>query len=213
MKKLHDEGYSLAELALKFDCSKSLVRDLVELANLPKDLEEAYELGKMGRKKVLELARTGKSPSKPQEVISPQKPTKPEPASAPMMSQEERERKASGGADLVIEWFRSTGLPPCDWEMCWSQVNSGLYGRLLLLFTSEAPKLGEINPDEDPRAVIKRCQVKSKSPASMADVINDSVKELARWSQRIFQDREVMKKAFTRAESQLRREARELRLF
>ena len=59
-KHLHDQGYSLAELAVKFGCSKSLVRDLVSLANLLDDLEQAYLEGKLGRKKVLEMARAGK---------------------------------------------------------------------------------------------------------------------------------------------------------
>ena len=59
-KQLHDQGSSLAELAVKFRCSKSLVRDLVRLASLPDDLKQAYLEGKAGRKKVLGMDRARK---------------------------------------------------------------------------------------------------------------------------------------------------------
>ena len=59
-KQLHDQGSSFAELAVKFRCSKSLVRDLVRLASLPDDLKQAYLEGKAGRKKVLEMDRANR---------------------------------------------------------------------------------------------------------------------------------------------------------
>jgi len=54
LKRLHEKGQSLAEIAGKHRYSKSLVRDLVNLASLPRDLEEAYLQGKIGRKTVVE---------------------------------------------------------------------------------------------------------------------------------------------------------------
>lgn len=50
----------MAELAEKFGCSKSLVRDLLRLANLPDDLKQAYLEAKVGRKKGLKMDRTRK---------------------------------------------------------------------------------------------------------------------------------------------------------
>lgn len=58
---IRDHGQAaFAELAVKFGCSKSLVRDLVRLANLPGDLKQAYLEGKVGGKRVLEMARARK---------------------------------------------------------------------------------------------------------------------------------------------------------
>ena len=127
------------------------------------------------------------------------------------MTENEREKKISEGADLVVEWFRSTEVPPCDSEMFWSQVNSGLYGHLPWLFTSEAPKPDEINPTESPWAGIKRSRVESKDPASRADIITDHVKEMACWAQRLLPNREILKAAPQLTERRLLRVGRELR--
>lgn len=204
LKELHQKGHSLAELGRTIGRSKSLARDLVALASLPKDLEEAYLQGRIGRKTAVKMARARRSAAKKNPPPQTQQP-QPKENPVPVMSEEERDKRITEGADLIVEWFRTTELAPCDGEMFWSQVNSALYGGLPWLFTSEAPKPGEINPEEDPWAVIKRCRAKSEGKASMADVINDRVKELARWSPRVFPDRKTRDAAIDLARRHLLR--------
>ncbi len=69
-KQLLDQGYTLAKLAEKFGCSKSLVSNLVQLANLPDDLKRAYLEGRTGRKKVLEMARARKKKVEKKEAVT-----------------------------------------------------------------------------------------------------------------------------------------------
>ena len=201
LKRLHEKGQSLAEIAGKHRYSKSLVRDLVNLASLPRDLEEAYLQGKIGRKTVVKMARARRSAVKKNPPAPIQQP-QPKQNPVPVMTEEERERKISKGAALMIEWLRTTGLAPCDVEMFFSQGNSALYGGLPWLFTSEAPKPDDINPGEDPWAVIKRCRVQDNKAKLVTDIINNNVTWLARWIQRVFPDREIREAVLDLAERQ-----------
>jgi len=57
VKKLFEQGYSHEKLAEMLRRKKSLVRELIILGGLPKDLEVAYLEGKVDRKEVLKMAR------------------------------------------------------------------------------------------------------------------------------------------------------------
>ena len=210
-KKAHEEGSSYAELASKFHCSKSLVRDLVALASLPKDLEEAYLQGKVGRKKALKMgqARKKEIEANAEETVTAKVPQKdPKPNPKPVMTEPEPQKWITEFATIIVDWVRSLKLAPYDLETFLSQVNYGLYGRFPRLFTDEAPKPGEVHPHEDPSKVIERCKVDGGNPQFMHEVINNDIAWLARWIQRVIPDWLMMKEAFAQAETKLRRMAR-----
>lgn len=212
LKQLHERGLSLAELARKFGCSKSLVRDLVELASLPKELEQAYIQGQIGRKAVLKRARAEKK------QVAPKKPAlAPEPQNDAyqnfvlVLTEEDREKKVTENAQLIINWFHSLNLASCYWEGFFQQVKFGLYGPFRWLFNSEAPQPDEIKPDENPWDVIKRCKVEKGNPRFVTDIVNDLVTWLARWVQRVVSDRAIMEDAIDQARRTLLRETRTAR--
>lgn len=60
VKQLFERGYSHEMLAVTLRRKKSLVRGLIILGGLFKDLEEAYLQGKINRKEALKLARARK---------------------------------------------------------------------------------------------------------------------------------------------------------
>lgn len=105
-----------------------------------------------------------------------------------------------------MDWVRGE-LAPCDWGTFFKQIKLGLYGPLRWLFTSEAPRLGEIRPNANPLKVIEECKDESAEKASMPDVLNHHVAWLARWIQRIIPDRRLMLDALDAAERKLLREA------
>lgn len=213
-KQLHEQGLSFAQIAKKFKCSKSLVRDLVDLASLPHDLEEEYLAGRLGRKKAINLARAlrkGKESTSASLTEKPQMEPKQRPE--PVMTRAERQAKVTELATIIVEWFRSLGLAPYDQEPFWQQVNLGLYGGLPRLFTDEVPKPHEIRSNRDPWKVIKRCKVEARNPHLMTDVINAHVSWLARWIQRVIPDRAMMEDVIDQARRRLLREAREARWY
>lgn len=246
LRLLHEQGLSLAEVARKFGCSKSLVRDLVLLANLSNELEENYLQGKLGRKAVLRMARAVRRRAREKAAATREELQKnpqqesfseaevnaianrdqnPSPeatvafgikepkkgsgrSSPPIMTKEEREKRVTENATLIIDWFHSVDLAPCYWDDFFEQVKLGLYGSFHWLFSAEAPQPNEIRPDEEPWKVIKRSKVERKNPQFVTDIINDLVTWLARWIQRVIPDRKMMEDAFYRARRQLLRESR-----
>ncbi len=232
LKQLHKEGTSLAGLAKKLGCSKRHVRDLVELADLPEDLKRGYLEGKLGRKKVLTEARarvkaaqkteamvtTKEVPTTPQPSASgmpqpnapgtpkPSAPVKPQPSTPPVMTVEHYRRKVEENVELAMDWFHSRDLPPGFWEPFFSQVDLALYGPFPWLFTEEAPRPGENWAGKDPQEVIKLCRPEGKED-SMADIVNNLVKWLARWIQRVIPDQKMMLDVLALAEAALLREA------
>lgn len=209
LKQLHEQGLSLAELGRKFGCSKSLVRNLVLLASLSKELEQAYIQRKMGRKAVLKMARARKNQIEsktPVVTVGPQREASRK--SAPVLSEEEREKRVRECARLIIDWFHSLELAPCDWEGFFQQVKYGLYGPFRWIFRQEAPKPHENNADEDPCKVIESCRVEDGNPNFVPDIINNAVTWLARWAQRVIPDRAMMEDAIDQARGQLLMEIR-----
>lgn len=75
LRQLSEQGYSRQGLTRKFRCSESLVRELVILGGLPKDLEEAYLQKKLNRKEVLGETRARKNPDKPPVSITSEIPS------------------------------------------------------------------------------------------------------------------------------------------
>lgn len=218
-KELHEQGLSLAVIAEKFGCSKTLARDLVDLASLPKGLEEAYRQGKIGRKAVLEMARNKRRNENKKENEAKAKDkaagrvaqNNSKHNSPPAMTEVERQLRTAEIAPIVVEWVYSLNLTTYDLESFWDQVNTALYRGCHWLFMKEAPKPEEIKHGADPWKVIERCKVDSKNANSMPDVINNHVMWLARWIQRVTPDCVVMKEALAQAETQLRREAQTTR--
>ena len=211
-KQLHEQGLSLAVIAEKFGCSKTLARDLVDLASLPKDLEEAYLQGKMGRKAVLEMARNKRRNGNKKENEAKAKDkaagrvaqNNSKHNSPPAMTEVERQLRTAEIAPIVVEWVYSLNLTTYDLEPFGDQVNTALYRGCHWLFMKEAPKPEEIKHGADPWKVIERCKVDSKNANSMPDVINNHVMWLARWIQRVTPDCVVMKEALAQAETKLR---------
>ncbi len=208
-KQLLDQGDSLAEVAQKIDCSRSQVRNLAMLANLPKDLEEAYLQGKVGRKKVLAMVRARRNAVAAKEVGATGEllPGNPGQYPVPAPNSEERQKKGSEYAKLIIDWAHSTDLAPCFWSPLFQQINLALYGPFPWLFRNEAPRSQEIRPHADPVKVIKACKVEGGDERSMPDIINDHVTWLARWIQRVIPDPRLMRQALAIAEATLVREA------
>lgn len=210
LRQLHEHGRSLAELARKFGCSKSLARDLVELAHLPEDLEELYLQGELGRKKALKTARAGKKQANSRTSdVSTMLQNDTHHNSTRVLNEKDRDKSVG----LIIEWVRSPDLEPCDWEGFFQQVKFGLHGPFRRLFSAEAPKPHKINPDEDPREVIKRCKAEGGNPNSVPGIINNAVVWFARWVQWIIPDRAMMEDAIDKARGQLLREARRVHSF
>lgn len=214
LRQLHEHGHSLAELARKFGCSKSLVRDLVLLASLPEELEQAYIQKEMGRKAVLKRVRAEKK-----QVVSKTPVLASEPQNdmrenfLSVLTKEERDKKITEHAGLIIDWVHSIDLAPCYWEGLFEQVKLGLYGPFRWLFSTEAPPMDEIKPDEASWELIKRFKTKSKNPGNMAEIINGHVTWLARWIQRVIPDRTMMEDAIDQARGHLLLEARKARWF
>jgi hypothetical protein len=204
---LADEGESLATLAQKFACSKSLVRDFIMLASLPEDLEKPYMQGKLGRKKVLALARDRKKPVEATQVLGSRVQLQSLQGTRPVMDKSARRGEIAKYATLVVDWVHSTNLAPCNWEPFFRQVILVLYGPFRWLLSENAPRSNEIRPGQDPVKVIKRCKPHFGSAVSMPDVINMHLDWLARWIQIVVPDRELMKEALGRAEAALVREA------
>jgi len=127
------------------------------------------------------------------------------------MTEAERQEKIPEYATLIVEWFPSTDLAHCDWEMFWEQVNSALYGGFPWLFKDEAPKPNGTIPDEDPWKVIEWRKVKNKDLKFVNDIINHNAPWLARWLQRVIPDQAMVKAVLHQAETQIRREARTAR--
>ena len=121
-KKLADCGATLGTLARKFGCSKSHVRDLIMLASLPRDLQQAYVQGRLGRKKVLALARDTKQVQISDETGSELQ-EQPKQNSDLIMSESERQAYIAQRAKLVVDWLRSTTLSPCHWEAFFRQID------------------------------------------------------------------------------------------
>jgi hypothetical protein len=234
-KKLHDQGASMTELAEKYGRSKSHVRDLLKLAGLSDDLRQPYLGGKLGRKKALAAADARKKASKATQIVSVKPdlpkappspppackeavehavvasskgkpPEKPRPSPPPEVSAELYKKIKEEATTLVVDWVRST-LAICDWEAFFKQVGLALYGVFPWLFTSEAPKPGEINLNEDPLKVIERCKIEEVESGCGPDVLNNNVKWFARWIQRVILDRKLMKEVISAAETTLIREA------
>lgn len=219
VRQLYEQGYSHEKLAEKFQCSKSLVRDLIYLGGLPKDLEEAYLQKELDRKKVLEKTRARKNPNKPTVPVTPEIPPKitsrnPPPKQAAVvrsekthqnppspMNEEGRQEKISEYAQLIVDWMPQTGLRPCDYRSFFKQVESALDGTRPWLFSNEAPKPDEINPNENPREVINRCKPEDGNPQTAPEVTNNAVTWLARWAQRLIPDKGIMKEAISKAKA------------
>lgn len=214
LKELHQKGYSLAELGRRIGASKSLARDLVALASLPKDLEEAYLQQKIGRKTAVKMARARKKQVDPKSpVITTEPPNDTCQNSVPDLTEEEREKTTAENAQLIIDWVHSIDLAPCYWEDFFEQVKLGLYGPFRWFFSAEAPQPHEIYPGENPWNVIKRCKVERTNAQFVTDIINYLVTWLARWIQRIISDQAIIENAVDRARGHLLREAREVRGF
>ena len=214
-KQLHEQGLSLAVIAETFACSKTLARDLVDLASLPKDLEEAYLQGKMGRKAVLEMARKRRQKESGtkanQKVTAGMVPTNSRQDPAPSMTEAERQAKIADLVPIVVEWVNSLSLTAYDLESFWDQVNTALYRGCHWLFTDEAQNGDKISSGEDPMKVIERCKVTGGTSQLMPEIINNHVTWLARWIQRLIPDWVMMKEALAQAEAQLRREVQTTR--
>lgn len=206
-KKLAEQGGSLATLARKFRCSKSHVRDLIMLASLPRDLQQAYVQGRLGRKKVLALARAHTKQVQITDETSSELQEQPQQNSDLIMSESERQAYIAQHAKLVVDWLRSTTLSPCDWEAFFRQIDLALYGPYPLLFAENAPRHTKISPEEDPWQVIRRCKPQLGTEVSLPDVINKHIDWLARWIQIVVPDRELMKETLGTAETVLVREA------
>ena len=221
MKQLFEQGYSHEKLAERLRRNKSLIRELIILGGLLKDLEEAYLEGKVDRKKVLKMARARKNdikstapltPENPQRVLDQNPPPEPtavvrtgkrQQSSVSAMTEEERQEKISEYAKLIVDWVPQTGLRLCDYGAFFKGVDSALDGTRSWLFRNEAPKPHEIRPDEDPWKVIQHCKVVGGNPQSAPDVTNNAVTWLARWIQRVIPDQEMIKEAISRARTQL----------
>jgi hypothetical protein len=207
-KQLCDEGASLNDLAEKFGGSKTRARDLVSLAGLPEDLKQGYLEGKLGRKKVLALARARNKATQASEVVSSQEdlPKKSQPSPLPVITAEQRQKKLEEYTKLIMDWFHSLDLAPGFWADVFSQVNSALYGAFPWLFADEAPRPNENWAETDPQKVIKLCKpVGQEDP--MPEVLNNLVRWLARWTQRVIPDRKMMRESLAMAEATLLREA------
>ena len=139
---------------------------------------------------------------------------------APAITDEERQKKVVEHTKLIIGWFHggedpnksrgdaSLNLAPCDREGFFQQVKFGLYGPFPWFFRQEAPQPQEINPDEDPWEVIKRCKVDGGDPNFVPDIINNAVAWFVRWVQRVIPDRAMIEDAIDQARTQLLMEAR-----
>ncbi len=122
------------------------------------------------------------------------------------MTAEEWQKKAKEHAKMVIDFIHSRDLGLGFLGPLFSQVNLALYGGFPWLFTEEAPRPGENWAGKDPQEVIKLFEPFGKED-SMAEVMNNLVKWLARWIQRVIPDRKMMMDALAIAEATLLREA------
>ena len=214
MKEFVEKGYSRGDLVRKFKRSDSLVRELLILGSMSKDLEEKFLRKELSRNQVLmeERARRKKDQARGTAPVRDlQKQTRHNPA--PMMAEAERKKKIARLAKLVVDWFHSLELAPYDQETFWGQVNSASYGGLSSLITREAPGPNESNPDEDPREVINRCRVESRQSQTMPNIINNNVTWLSRWIQRVIPDWPTMLEVIDKARGQVLKEARNARWF
>lgn len=209
VKQFFEQGYPLGKLAETFRCSKSLIRELIILGGLPKDLEEAYLQKKINRKDVLIHARArknhGRSAGHP---VSDRSQNKPDQIPASVINEEERQKKIMEGAKLIVEWYPTAGLSLCDCKAFFEQVDSVLDGTRPWLFRKEAPQPHEVRPDEDPQEVIRRCRIMDGNPQLATDIVNNAVTWLARWVQRVIPDWEMMTEAITKSKEQLSSNAR-----
>lgn len=128
-----------------------------------------------------------------------------------MITAEEWQRKREEHANPAMDWVRSKPAP-CDWGEFFRQVNLALYGGFPRLFTAEAPQPDENWADKDPQEVFKLCEPVGKED-SMPEVLNNLVKWLARWIQRVIPDRKMMMDALAIAEAALLHDARKNYLF
>lgn len=225
VRQLFEKGYSPEKLARKFRCSKSLIRELIILGGLPKDLEVAYIERKADRKEVLKKARARKSSSVSTALLKPEAPLEvsgqnPQPETAVVVrteaawqnppsqtTEEDRQEESSRYAHIIVEWLPQTGLRPSDYRTFFKQVDSALNGTRPWLFDNEAPKPGEIQPNGDPWKVINLCKVVGGSPQSAPDVTNNAVTWLARWLQRLIPGDELMKDTISEARALLLEQA------
>jgi len=111
-KSLVEQGESLSKLARRAGCSKSQARDLVMLGSLPEDLEQGYLQGKLGRKKVLALARTRRKPVQEMQATDSGMQSQAAQSSGPAMTESQRQGEIDKYAKLVTDWVRSTNLVP-----------------------------------------------------------------------------------------------------
>ena len=206
-KSLVEQGESLSKLARRAGCSKSQARDLVMLGSLPEDLEQGYLQGKLGRKKVLALARTRRKPVQEMQATDSGMQSQAAQSSGPAMTESQRQGEIDKYAKLVTDWVRSTNLGSCDWEPFFNQVVLALYGPLPWLYSKHAPRRNEIRPDQDSLHVIKRCKPKMEAELFVPDFINKHVEWLARWIQILVPDKELMKEALDRGKAVLTHEA------
>jgi len=206
-KVLAEQGESLGKLARKAGCSKSQARDLVMLGTLPEDLEHAYLQGKLGRKKVLALARARKSSAQTSRVTASGVQLQVLQGSHPAITESERHSEIEKYGTLVMDWVRSTDLAVCDWELFFRQVDLALYGPFRWLFSENAPRRDDIKASQDPWRIIKRCKPHLGNELSIPNVINNNLSWLARWIQMVIPDRKLIEEALATAKVTLEHEA------
>jgi len=57
IKRLVKTGFTGRQLGKEVGCSEALIRQLIDLTELPPAVREEYEAGEIGRKKALQLAK------------------------------------------------------------------------------------------------------------------------------------------------------------
>ena len=190
LKVLHKQGLSLHELGRRWGRNPKLVRDLVQLANLPEDMKQQIREGKLGRKKALKMAEALKNAaSKPQPPLTPA----------------EFQAQAKALDSLIVDWLLKAELTPDDQVSFFAQVWQGLTvtGCLQELFKQEAPEPHAIRSVKDPWGVIKRTEPVGPPPRWTWEVINHLILWFARWAPRAMPDRRALIEAVYSAQGRI----------
>ena len=190
LKVLHQQGLSLHELGRRLGRNPKLVRDLVQLANLPEDKKQQIREGKLGRKKALKMATAMKS-------AAGQPP--------PSLTTAEVEEQAKPFVSLIVDWLLRAELTYDDRENFFTQVCQGLAlnGVLKELFKQEAPTPQAIRSINDPWGVIKRTEPHDPELRYSWEVINHLVLWFARWAQRVMPNKRVLIEAAYAAQQRI----------
>ncbi len=178
------QGYSRRAAATLLGISEKLVRDLLDLSELPSHSWADYEQDKIGRKKLVKAAHAHKKRQAKLTAIQ---------------QQATHNQQVSKAAKAIEDFVRNELQPDYLWERFFGELASGPVTRDI--FHDECPATDELQPLSAAKKVID--QSRPALPPELWERTNQHVRWFAHWSQRVIPDEQIRDEAVNQVRRKL----------